>query len=169
MRREGYSDSGLRFYLEELAHFTTRLRSLASIVLAVTSVNFIASLTVVMVLAAGGNWYDWFIAEMAAIPIFLTIVAIAAIWQYERYKRAGAVLYEELSDEFEWRISTGVRKSGSEEHHAPDIEARVTLRRYAATTDLWLAPGRAGVAIYSLVNLGFALLVVFAAVAQLEE
>jgi len=169
VQREGDGGSRLKFYMRELARLTGRLRLLASIVLGVTSVNFLTSLTIIVTLASSRYWDYWFVIQMAVIPISLTVLAIGAIWLYERCKREGAVLYEELSEEFEWRISTRVQKPGREEDDVADLDARVTLRLYAAMTDLWFAPGRLGIAAYTVLNLGLALFVVSAAVAQLRD
>jgi hypothetical protein len=70
---------------------------------------------------------------------------------YESWRKRGEVLFEELSDELDWRVNPQQR--GGYPRERPALEARVALRSFTRTSDLPLAPGRLGPAFYVLINL----------------
>ena len=82
---------------------------------------------------------------------------------YDLAKREGDALFEEISDELQWKIASA---SHSEvysrveideiDQHAkarPELNARVVLRTFASSTELPLIPGRYGAALYVAINI----------------
>lgn len=92
-------------------------------------------------------------ARVATIAV--AMMAMGLIVAYEYQLRVGRVLFEEISDEFQWRIrgEIGDGSGGDESDESAPLEARVSLREFARTIDLPLVPGKFGPAIYVLVNI----------------
>lgn len=80
---------------------------------------------------------------------------------YDRLRKKGDVIFEEISDEFQWYIRKGnyVNVKEGTPQEGPALRARVLLRTFATTANLPLAPGKYGPGIYFLINAGLAILV----------
>jgi hypothetical protein len=88
-----------------------------------------------------------------AISVFLLIT-------YDKQKRQGNVLFEEISDELQWwtleKNVSGIKKkndSNSLERERPILRIRIALREYVHTTELPLLKGTSSIALYLLLNI----------------
>ena len=87
------------------------------------------------------------IAAIAAVAILLVVV-------HEFLRKRGDAVFEEVSDELQWD-TTGRRKT-TEAGYAgsrPLLDARITLRSFASSSDLPLVPGKLGPAFYATLNI----------------
>ena len=93
------------------------------------------------------------VARLIVLPV--SLMAMCLIVAYEYKWRAGRAIFEEISDEFQWRKHSESRDVSSDEEsdESAPLDARIALREVARTTDLPLLPGRFGPAIYMLVNI----------------
>lgn len=84
------------------------------------------------------------------IWIIILFATLTTIYLYESSRRKGDVLFEEISDELEWNVKN--HKAEQIANERPEINARITLRSFAKTTDLPFVPGRFGPAFYFVFN-----------------
>lgn len=86
------------------------------------------------------------------IPFVATMACAIIIW-FERIRRSGDTLFEEISDELQWHVRHDDPKaSHSAARSRPDFSVRVALREFARLSDLPVIPGRFGPSIYIAVN-----------------
>lgn len=79
--------------------------------------------------------------------VFLAVIA------FDLTRRRGNAIFEEISDELQWRVtSTYVERDSTETFERPSIEARIRLRDFARASQLMLFPGRNGPALFLAVN-----------------
>ena len=78
-------------------------------------------------------------------------LAFTCLIMFESLKKQGDALFEEISDELQWSISSksegdrGVPSPANPPaNQRPDLKVRIALRSFARTTDLPLAPGQFG-------------------------
>ena len=90
---------------------------------------------------------------------------IVSVVVFERMRKSGDTLFEEMSDELQWHIAyLGVapkpEPSQADEllQERPPLDVRTTLRSYVRTTDLPIIPGKMGPALYVALNLTFTLI-----------
>ncbi len=88
------------------------------------------------------------------VSLFLGGLAFAIVVFHESLRRQGETLFEEISDELEWRVQeTDHLGNQAIAEERPDLRARIALRSFTRTTDLPLVPGRFGPAIYAGLNI----------------
>jgi hypothetical protein len=99
----------------------------------------------------------------AASRIILAVAGISLISLvlYESMRKSGDALFEEISDELQWKVlgGTSARLSNARDDRPP-IDIRVRLRDYARATELPFVPGRYGAAVYAAINIVMVLLLV---------
>lgn len=66
---------------------------------------------------------------------------------FEQFRRKGEVIYAEITDELH-------RSRGDPSLDRPRISFRIALKNFATSMELPLIPGRYGLSIYLLLNLG---------------
>lgn len=154
--------------LEELDFITTKMRKMALYIFSITLFNIFFP----VLIFSGASYIltDYFVQEVSAkfqiinrinnslivfwiIFLFLTMIMI---YFYESLRKKGEVLFEEVSDELEWDVKGN--KIGEERNSRPEIDARVSLRSFAKTTDLPFIPGKYGPAFYLILNIVIPLL-----------
>ena len=134
-----------------LKRMTMYLRRSAIVAFMLTSLNcFLTLLCVIRLYVYPG------VLLVNASSLF---VALLILVLYERLRKRGDALFEEISDEFQSYIALG----GTEEKVAstdyrPPLGWRVVLRSFARTTDLPLVPGKFGPAVYAAINMALAIL-----------
>lgn len=74
---------------------------------------------------------------------------------YERQKRQGELLFQELSDELQWYVRFDEASHSGVAEHRPSLGVRLSLRKFASSADLPIVPGRYGPAAYAGVTLVF--------------
>jgi hypothetical protein len=84
---------------------------------------------------------------------------LTALFLYDRRRRHGDVLFEELSNELQWQAVSGSSIPKAAESR-PSIENRVTLRNYVQASDLPLVPGKFGPTAYAITFLIIAVICV---------
>ena len=83
------------------------------------------------------------------------VVGIVCLVSFERARREGDAIFEEVSNDLQWRLVTN--RDPREKTDAampaamqkPDIDSRLTIRRFVTASDLPLVPGRMGVTVYA--------------------
>jgi hypothetical protein len=138
--------------MSELRMVTRRLRLLGLVIVLFTVGSVLEAL--ILPLFPG---YDLTNRSLALMAASLAVAALALIILYDRTRRRGEALFEEISDEFQWYIARPTTKGGV----TPPLDVRVVLRTFAKTSDLPIVPGRFGPAIYATVNIVAALITVF--------
>jgi hypothetical protein len=109
----------------------------------------------------GGFSYEYFLLAMAAN--LLSALTVIALLYFERLRRRGDTLFQELSEELNWFSRPRDLNESVVPYNVPPIDIRVALRTYTRMTDLPLVPGKFGPATYALVCLVAAFLVTFQA------
>jgi hypothetical protein len=79
------------------------------------------------------------------------LLSLSCVVMYESLRRRGDTLFEEISDELQWKIGREARNE-KVANESPPLNARVVLRTFARTTDLPLVPGKFGPAVYAGIN-----------------
>ena len=162
MPEQDQQGTGLEEALFTLRVTVTRLRRFSVWVLFATLLNFGLALTVIVIASSVGRHLVTPAAiVLVALPIAGFLLSLGALAMYDQTRRSGNALFDELSDEMEWHI--GARAIGAPPRDPPLLAARLLLREYATSTDLWLVPGRLGPGFYALANLGACFFAVFVA------
>lgn len=79
--------------------------------------------------------------------VFLTVLA------FDMYRRRGNAIFEEISDELQWRVTSRyVEQESTESFERPNLDARIRLRDFVRASQLMLFPGQYGPALYMIVN-----------------
>lgn len=88
--------------------------------------------------------------SIRALGIGAAIHGLYRLFIWNRLRQEGMALYEELSDEVEWRHLDGARlaERGSQGAQRPNLTIRITLRDFLRATALPLVPGPFSVLIY---------------------
>ncbi len=97
------------------------------------------------------------------LPLFFSFFAASFLLliYYDRLRRRGDAIFEELSDELQWNLTRSFKSEAPRDTSRPDLEARVLLREYINTIDLPLTRGKQGITIYTAINLLSLILFVF--------
>jgi hypothetical protein len=151
--------------LELLTKTTRRLRWYSQIILIS---SLMSTMGVILAWLVRRTYFFNFVADggvmLPLFVIFLTLLISSAVTAffstvlYEACRRRGDVLFEEISDELQWRIPpqapTGLKSriDSSVAAMRPHLNVRITLRTYAKTTDLPLFPGKFGPGLYFIYN-----------------
>ena len=147
--------------LLELVHRTKILRVLG---FAISSLTL--SLALVVVAPRIG-----FIVPTSSVIIATGFANVICVLGFEILRKNGDALFQEISDELQWRIGRKSKLPRSKEpsissatpqlkvdkysKYKPDLDARIILRNFTLASDLPLIPGRFSPAIY--IGLNFAL------------
>lgn len=148
--------------LYQLQRITLRLQRLGVIAFLLT-VFTLASTVFVVAMPFLGWIRDPLEIHFRALPAFLVQVqgsimcgVLVALAFFERMVRRGNVLFEEISDELEWKVRhEEVEHSTTPPDQRPTLNPRIVLRAFAQTTDLPLVPGKFGPLFYVIGNLVF--------------
>lgn len=125
-------------------------------------VTFVATALHVVVLLlrfVGLLYFLW--AVLASLSLFV-VASATALW-FETLRRRGDALYDEISDEVQWHIGREYASSINQpvsEAPRPPLRYRIELRSFAKASDLPLAPGRFGPAVYVALNVTLVVLLV---------
>ena len=95
-----------------------------------------------------------------SMPSFAIVMCGGGLYnvlKFERLRKRGEGFFEEVSNELQWRGGKAKSKHDDPPERLgvapaaekPGIEARVAMRRFIASTDLPLFPGRSGVSFYA--------------------
>jgi|SRR6266849_6626047 len=151
-----------------LEAFTHRLRFLgwASALCAGLSLTtaLASSVLITAHIPVYGGLVNWVYLLLVA-GISSTIGGIIAVISFERLRQEGLLLYEEISDEVEWKHRTfrpgqtassdfGESVALSRPHERPSFSLRVVLRRFLLAATLPLSPDRGGPILYLAVYIG---------------
>jgi hypothetical protein len=133
--------------LEDLKSLTLRLRMMAFYIATFTALN----LTILIFSLPFVNVFFLKIRSLPFIGAGCAIAALLCAVVHEISRKQGDVLFEEISDEVQWRVrSQGHEKIAPER---PLLDVRVTLRSFAHASDLPFIPSRFGAAIYVAINI----------------
>jgi len=150
--------------LSKLGYITNRLGRLATLIGTFTLVNLLFCFTTVAWLGKSIHFIktDDFFFLILMMEIFFLAIVVVSIHRFDRLRRNGDVIYQELSDEVEWAPSGSLRKSlRVDEEDAPSlerpneipgIEIRIAFRNFLVSSDLPLVEGPAGRMFYLLIN-----------------
>jgi hypothetical protein len=144
-------DADLRTALNRLDRYTERLRRAGSLVVgtAIATLVFLIGNGILRVLPFRSP--ARLIAAFGGMLVALLGIQLLLVW--DRCRREGMAVYEEISDEVEWRHRT-FRKDGPEGQESRGNKAilgvRLDLRRFLTNTELPFAPGSNASTIYVL-------------------
>jgi hypothetical protein len=144
--------------LDHLDVITARLHRLGTIAFVSTVLNVIA---VVATFATYNELWFGLSRTLVGVELWLALIALLAVAVFESTRKRGDVMFEEISDEVQWRVAQDRPQKGLEPSSHPDkrpsLEMRIALRSFASATDLPLIPGRYGPAAYAVGNVLLAL------------
>lgn len=115
----------------------------------------ISGMTTFALLAADGiagaiPSFAWFRVPLSAVGIMVSILAMAFLFRWESRRRLGFILFEEISDEIEWRHRTfAAPPHGNGEQKPVDLNLRIFLRQFIDSTTLPFVSSRTGSLIYA--------------------
>ena len=138
MRSSGDFES-LGEYIDQMQRIAVLLRSLGLAMLLTTLFN----LGVVAVAAVGP--LPPFVGLQMSASLFVFAVLFAML--FEQLRRRGEVIYGEVTDELH-------RAHSDPQLERPRLSFRIALKNFASSMELPLIPGRYGVSLYLLLNLG---------------
>jgi hypothetical protein len=139
--------------LRRLAKLTGRLR-LLGILIAFDTIGGIVAVLWVAVAASLSSGYSSreYGARLLLLPGAFVVASLAQIVLFDRFRRLGAGLFEEISDELQWRTKPTAHSEPEASDRRPGLLVRVLLRDFVAAEDLPVVPGRFGAAAYAAVN-----------------
>jgi hypothetical protein len=142
--------------LVELNSLGPRLQRLGFFLLLLTVANVLVSVLLVRVVlganfATPTNPYEFGYA-FGSLVITAIVLFSAAI--FERLRKQGYVVYEEISEELQTEVRVYSRNSDmeSEKLYSPSLPVRVALRKFHFSASPPLTPGRWGPAVYVGLN-----------------
>lgn len=149
-----------------LKHITHKLHRLGLLIYSSTMLNLIISFFFISKLDIHlfGEVPKFGIALAIVFICLFSLSNLVMVVFYENYRKRGETLFEEISDEIQWRISDRQVSKYDEEvliDYKPWLESRVILRDFVKTTDLPLIPGKYGTSIYAIINIVIAFLVTY--------
>jgi len=148
LRRTVRNGKDLRPYSSYLEQLAVRLRILG---LGLATGTLLGTLLCPIVIRSSKSFSenDSFLIWMwlLGINLFVTII-------FDVSRRKGASMFEEISDEFQWSLSS--RKVITKELSVArqPLEIRMATRSFLAASELPLVPGRFGPTIYAILNIG---------------
>jgi len=135
--------------LKRLKTITLRLRLVGLYIAIITAFSITLELTTMSYNSI------YFPKEQIKFIIYtMFIVSLIFLIFYDKMRRSGDAIYEEISDELQWDIKKYKKFEFNIEKNKPSLDARIILREYINTTDLPLTRGSYGVTVYTLINLG---------------
>lgn len=94
--------------------------------------------------------------NLLIIAFSFALLGLLASLAFELVRKRGEVLFEELSDEYQWHIQRNYMARSVDKEPGPiakpELDIRISLRDFAKNADLLLVPGKFGPAIYALWN-----------------
>jgi len=149
---------GLDKALADLTVTTTRLDREAQRITVSTVLNGLACiLTTVRV----GWVVRYGSINFAFLSGIISATILISVLRYERIRRHGNTLFEEISDELQWQLFQNVSKLGKGQR--PSLEVRLALRTYNESAQLPFFGGKRGGQIYALLNISITILAAFIA------
>jgi hypothetical protein len=150
-------EDDLHWMLKDLYRVKQRLSSLGTIVFALTLLNLLLAVLWPIVLPSpirseysSRSSSDSPRVAVVGLNAAGTLAAVFALLFFERQRKRGDTLFQEISDELHWS-----EHGPAEAHERPNLRIRVLLRDYSRSTDLPLIPARMGVASYAALNVLF--------------
>jgi len=150
--------------LEDIHLITIRLRKLGMISFLFTIISFAIVLLFSIQTMQRYYYYLFHLPTefYALFFIFIIFFGMYTLIIYDRMRKKGDALFEEVSDELQWNILQSVKtEKVSDRSKKPTLKARVVLREFITTIDLPLVRGKHGMTIYFLINIVSILLFVF--------
>jgi hypothetical protein len=145
------AEKSLKTAIDELTIITRHVKQRSSIVAGVTLLNMFSAFYILF-------FYGLPTSErlMLGVHAAILLLCLLLLWDYDNQRRAGDSLFEEISDELQWHITSTLNNSVPTDdkvaEQRPFLHERVTLRQYALTTNLPLS-GRQGPIYYALLNI----------------
>ncbi|HLM87100.1 MAG TPA: hypothetical protein VK272_13030 [Solirubrobacteraceae bacterium] len=152
----GPSDAELDRVAADLDLTSESLSKNGNLLLALTLLNLLILIAVVI---RSTRYVEWYTSSSAALlSLLLTVAAILRLAIFERTRRRGDSLEEEISEELQWSL----RSSISKEPRRPPISIRLALREYRTASKLPLLPRYVDIPLLAMLNIscGLASLVV---------
>jgi hypothetical protein len=163
----------LRYIVDRLEKISSHLRIAGNVVFVSTLANLFSTFAVTffsrqLALAnelykAYPNNYSFSYSrnidqQFLYVTVFLASLffcfSIFSLLTYDRNKKQGNVLFEELSDELEWRVKeTNNEKKINIPKENPVLRTRIALREYTYTTELPLVKGQYSITLYFILNI----------------
>lgn len=145
-----YDYSKTQDTLVSLKEISSRLRAQSSQIGLITLAHlFFLAVSIYFIISIESHFsYSGYNRQMLVQSIFLSDVIILAgifsfLFLFDRKSQLGHVLFQEISDEFEWGKAA----------ERIDIEVRIALRRFALDATLpFVRSGRNGPIVYAVVN-----------------
>jgi hypothetical protein len=129
----------IEHFIKTMQTIAVRLRTLGLIILMLTLFNI-----GIISASAIGFMSRIFVLQISAL-IFVILVIQAVL--FDQLRRRGEVIYGEITD--------AIHRSRDEPRlERPQIWFRIALKNFALSMDMPLIPGRYGLSLYLLVNLG---------------
>jgi hypothetical protein len=151
--------TGTEDALELLGYQTHKIRVIALMVVSVTAVNLVLSILVIFVavLFESVRFDSRLQFSLIGPPIVLLISALGTLYLYDQRRGYANALFEEISDELEWRLKAVAKDEETTPSHeisreSPRLRARIILREFVLTTDLPFGHGREGAGFYVITN-----------------
>jgi hypothetical protein len=161
------ADGDLMFALQKLEQTTHKNQFVSKFTAMLT---FLHLLLVAFLVVGIGMLY--FLVPALRIPLLLadlavTVSAVLCVLTYDRQIRQGNAIYQEISDELEWRVhptnkQDQVLESEEKTGDPPNLRVRIVLREFILSTRLPLVSSDNGPMIYTVLNVAlFFLLIAF--------
>ena len=135
--------------IHRLAAISNSLRLYGLLLSMGTLFNILAPVAVVVFFALQQGQ----IVGTALIVAGLTAINIMVAVMFDMLRKRGEVIFEEVSDEFQWYVGRTESSTMERPGPRPDFAVRLVLRDFARAGDLPLARGRNGPATYVVVNI----------------
>lgn len=130
--------------LERLVHRCARIGTMSLWTIVAMILVAVSPLVVALIFRAYAVRGIFTLSAALLLSLLLYLLLV-----YERCRKRGRVLYEELSDELQWRITSGDDKTSTiRRKRNPGIRARVVLRSFVYSTDLPMLSGNTAAFVY---------------------
>jgi hypothetical protein len=142
-------------YIQRLSEISIRLRKFGRIVFSLTFINLISTCAVILFFVGleKSSMSNADVLLFWRLPLFISgfsfLCLIVTTFFFEKERRYGDTIFDEVVDELKWDI-TGSSKQIADER--PNLDTRVILRSFLKSEELPLIPGRFGHVIYIAIN-----------------
>src|SRR5204863_291803 len=136
---------------ESVAHYAARLRHLTfqirAVSIAVVGTLFGIAVPLVQMAFSFRNVYGtYFGADYLLLASASCLINLVFLFAYDNLKKRGDAIFEELSDELQWRLVPGNETITPKSR--PRLDTRIAMREYILSTDLPLTRGKSGMQLY---------------------
>lgn len=143
--------------LLDLQVLTRRLRFIAALVPLSSAIALAFWITTIALVALNPNFYAWVVAAWVSGSGLTSLVPIALSVIFDNLRRRGDIAFSEISDGLEWEARLAGTTHSYRVSQPGTVRAalrpeRLALREFARASELPLAPGRYGPALYVGLN-----------------